>query len=354
MLAPLLLQAVLGARSAAAAPARVEGFNFPCWYQDCYAGAGASQSLAELAGTGAKWAAFTPTWYTRSAEDSSVAPAGVTVSDEALRAGLRRARSLGLTPVLKTHVDLTTGGFRGAISPKDEARWWQDYRGMILHYARLAAEEKVGLFVVGTELAIMSEPRHRDQWVRLIADVRAAYPGPLTYAANFYDFSLITFWPQLDYVGIDGYFPAPGGRNVTMLRAALSAYLPLVWSVSLGTGKPVLFTEVGLSSQKGASLRPWAYGSFGRIDHEEQRAYMQAFLDTFAVKSFCAGFLYWAWDIDPNSGGPGDGGMTVHHKPAQELLERWFRRDEAPQQPLPLATAEQSARLEANVAALSW
>lgn len=348
------LLAFLGARAVSAAPNRVEGFNFPCWAQDCYASGGVSQSLAELAKTGAGWVAFTPTWFTRSVDDSSVARAGGTVSDDALRAGLRQARSLGLTPVLKPHVDVMSGQFRGRISPKDEASWWRDYRGMILHYAQLAAEEKVGLFVVGTELAELAGPAHRGQWTQLIADVRAVYPGPLTYAANVYDFPVIPFWPQLDYVGIDGYFPAPGGHDVALLRAGLSTYLPLVWSVSRAAGKPVLFTEVGISSQQGASLKPWDYGSFGRVDDQEQSAYLQAFLATFAAKSFCSGFLYWAWDTDPDSGGPTDGSMTVQHKPAQDLLERWFKRKAAPAPTPRLDALKTATRLAPLLNAPAW
>lgn len=355
-LAALALATLAAAACASAAPAspRIEGFNFPCWWQDCYATAAASRSLTGLARTGAGWAALTPTWFVRSAGDSRIRRTPSTVDDDALRAAMRQARGLGLSVALKPHVDIVDGSFRGSIEPADEALWWSDYREMILHYARIAAEEKAGLFVVGTELARQAVPPRKAQWEALIAEVRRIYPGPLTYAANFYDFTAVPFWRELDYVGIDGYFPAPGGANVSLLRAGLSAYLPLVWSVSKLAGKPVLFTEFGIASQKGASLRPWNYGSFGRVDMAEQAAYIRAFLETFAARSWCAGFFYWAWEADPDAGGPASPTMTVQGKPGQKVLERWFARGRAPVPVAHLDARKAAARIDAVVSSVRW
>lgn len=331
--------------TASAAPARVDGFNFPCWWHDCYSSPAAAESLARLAGTGARWAAFTPTWYVRERGASRIERMDGTPDDEGLRAGIRRAEALGLSVALKPHVDVVGGKIRAVISPRDQERWWADYRAMILGYAKLASEEKVGLFVVGTELALMAAPAQRERWRALIADVREVYAGPLTYAANGYDFPMVSFWGDLDYIGIDGYFPVPGGTREGVLRAGLSAYVPLVRSVSLAAGKPVLFTEFGIASQKGATIRPWDFGHFGEADPAVQTAYLEAFLAVFGTKSWCAGALNWAWEIDPHAGGPGDGAMTVQNKPAQALLERWFKRDQAPAAPPRVDPAKVSLRV---------
>lgn len=335
------------AKPALSAPTRIEGFNFPCWWQDCYDAPNASASLAKLAETGARWVALTPTWYAASRRASSISPTKGTPTDASLRAAIRRAKALGLSVALKPHVDVTTGEGRAFIDPVDFPLWWRDYRAMILGYAKLAAEEKADLFVVGTELAGLAEPARRDDWRALIRDVRAVYAGPLTYASNSYDFVKVPFWTDLDYVGIDGYFAVPGGRNESMLRAALSAYVAPVWAVARMTGKPVLFTEFGISSQEGATIRPWDFGHFGRPDEGVQAAYLQAFLDVFGKRRWCAGLLNWAWEVDPDAGGPGSDGMTVQNKAAQKVLERWFRRDEPKPEPPRVDGAKAAGRARA-------
>ncbi|HVC08414.1 MAG TPA: hypothetical protein VNH15_00560 [Elusimicrobiota bacterium] len=304
----------------------IYGFNFPCWQTDCYQSASAGQSLQALAQTGARWAAVIPTWYMGSAKDSKLGPTRASPSDESVVAAMRRAKALGLLVALKPHVDLENGHPRSDIDPKDAPAWFVNYRAMILHYARLAAQGHADMFVVGTELLHVDGPAHRGDWKRLIAEVRAVYPGPLTYAANSYNFIRVSFWDKLDYIGIDGYFPMPGGDNETLLRLGWEAYKPVIAAMSAAYGKPVLFTEVGISSQKGANLRPWNFGDFGPLDLQVQKAYLQAFLDTFGRDKWCAGFWLWDWEADSRSMGPQDKGQGVRGKPAEKLLENYFKR----------------------------
>ncbi len=58
-------------------------------------------------------------------------------------------------------------------------------------------------------LAAINE-RRRDldaRWRRLISEVRERYTGRLTYAANFDQYELVTFWDDLDVIGVNAYFP---------------------------------------------------------------------------------------------------------------------------------------------------
>ena len=325
----LLAVLVLFPIAARARPA-FYGFTFPSWWKDSYAGEGAQKSLSNLAATGANSVALIPTWYMKTGESSTFASTDQSASDDSLRLTIRNAKALGLRVVLKPHVNCQDGRATALIRPKDERLWFKTYGEFLQHYALMAQEEKVELFVVGTELFSMAASDHRRQWEELIRGVRGVYSGRITYAANWYDFMLVTFWGSLDYIGIDGYFPLVGGHSPRLLALGWNMYLPVIESVSRAYGKPVLFTEVGLSSQKGANRKPWSYRDFGPVDAEVQKDYFEAFLNVFDRKPYFAGFLQWCWDLNPDAGGAADKSMTVQGKPALAVLENYFRRVEAP------------------------
>ena len=321
MRAALLACLLLSASSSRAADA-ILGFSFPEWSHDGYGGAASQKSLAELAATGATWVALTPTLYVRDRRDSVVAASANTPSDESLRSAIRAAHALGLKVVLKPHVDALTGGQRAWLEPKDPARWFETYRAYLIGYARMAREERCELFVVGTELALLTTPTHWGAWRGLISGVRAEYAGPLTYAANWHSAGLVGFWRDLDYIGIDAYYPILGGTNHKLLRLGWLPIEASIHALSAANGRPVIFTEFGLASQKGANKKPWDYSDFGALDLGVQAAYIQTFLDTFKNKSFVAGFLNWSWEQNP--GGPTDKSMTLRGKPALDVFTSLF------------------------------
>ncbi|MBI3551912.1 MAG: hypothetical protein HY077_05285 [Elusimicrobia bacterium] len=327
----------------AAARDRLNGFNIPCWSADCYSSPGARESLSRMAKTGAGWVALTPTWYQKTTSDSAPAAAPGTPSDESIRTAVRAAKAAGLCVAVKPHVDVENGQFRAFIHPDDPKAWFAAYGDMAAHYARLAAEERADMFVVGTELFRMDGLMHRRDWERVIARVRAVYPGPLTYAANWYDFSRVSFWDKLDFIGIDGYFPILNGHHKWAMKLEWLAYKPLIAAAAAVHGRPVLFTEFGLSSQKGAQRKPWEWKDFGPVDLEVQKNYFQSFLEVFGQESWFAGIWQWGWEINPDAGGPSDKSMTVQGKPALDVLKKYFARAKASPPPRGLSAKQKSA-----------
>ncbi len=319
---------LLVASSLSAAPP-ILGFNYPVWSREGYASAAAADALQDLAATGAGWVALTPTLYQRDRRDSDPAAGPRTPSDDSLRAAIRAAKAAGLKVALKPHVDIEGGGVRALIEPRDPERWFAAYDARMLRYARLAREERVDLFVVGTELALLTLPPRGRDWRELIARVRAIYPGPLTYAANWEAAQAVTFWRELDYVGIDAYYPVPFARPALM-RAGLEAWSLEAEAIARAAGKPLLLTEVGIASCRGAQRSPWGYGG-GRADDRLQADYFRAVLDAFLPRRGFAGLLVWQWT--ERDAAPGDSSMSVRAKPALAVLSRAFRASRAPQPP---------------------
>ncbi len=321
VLSALLL---LGARAAAGAGPKIYGFNYPCWGQDCYRTPSAEKNLDALAQTGARWVAVVPTWYMTSASESVMKPTNSSPSDDALRAAIRRAKGLGLSVELKPHVDRLDGGSRTELLPPDPAAWFSAYKDMVTHYAEIAARERVDLFVIGTEFSRLDGPGHRADWLDVIAAVRKIYAGPLTYAANWDSFSKVGFWDQLDYVGIDAYFPIPGPESEDNLRRGWRARKSALAAAAAGYGKPVIFTEVGIASQPGANAHPWEDDQDAAVDLTVQKNYLQAFLDTFGDVPWFDGFMLWSWEVDPHLSGPENAHYTVQGKPSLDVLETSF------------------------------
>src|SRR5207253_3061449 len=69
--------------------------------------------------------------------------------------------------------------------------------------AALAAEERASFFCVGSELAWADG--ETASWKDLIARVRSVFPGKLAYSANWDDYEAVTFWEEIDLLGVTGY-----------------------------------------------------------------------------------------------------------------------------------------------------
>lgn len=309
------------------------GFNYPVWWHDAYSQPWSVASFAGMKDMGAGWVAIIPSLYVKNSADSEVLPTDQTASDDSLRAAIRAARGRGLKVLFKPHVDMLTHLDRARLNPDEPEKFFAAYRGHMLRYARLAAEEKCEMFSVGTELALLTLPKHTPAWRALIRETRAVFPGPLTYAANWHSVALPGFWKDLDYIGVDGYFPVPGGSNRAALDAAWRPWVLKLAILAKLTGRPVLFTEIGLAAQKGANLQPWNWHDFAELDLEVQASYMETFLHAFQNEPWFGGFLYWAWEADPSRTGPYDKSMSVQGKPAGEVLRRSFQAGKTPPPP---------------------
>jgi len=255
-------------------------------------------------------------------------------TDEGLAVTAKLARDRGISTMLKPHVWITGGGWRGDIQMTDDAawdEWFASYRRFILHYARFAKEHGIEALCIGTELRNCVRG-HQDQWRRLIIEVRAVYEGTLTYAANWYEeFEEIDFWGELDYIGIQAYFPLCERENPT-IEALLEGWrepLAKIERVRKKFAKPVIFTEVGYRSIAAAGSKPWQWPQRGEavdVNLEVQSRCYEAFFQTFWDKPWVMGVYWWKWfPTDSRAGGPASTGFTPQNKPAQAVMARWFR-----------------------------
>jgi hypothetical protein len=281
-------------------------------------------SLVELTALGATHVAFAVHWAQPDVSANRIAAsASISARDADVRAAIRAAHAAGLEVMLFpiVHVERRAmGQWRGTLAPDDVDAWWSSYERFITHYARIAADERVEVFSVGSELG--TTELWRDRWFSLVSSVREHYHGPLVYSANWDHFEHVSFWSRIDYVGVTGYFELTRDRDagVEALASAWRRHRQVLVGQARRAGKPLWLTEVGYQSRDGAATNPWNYSTDDPVDVEEQRRAYQAFADAWD-DSPLDGVFFWTYN---GPGGPRDTDYTWRAKPAAGVLRRWF------------------------------
>lgn len=299
------------------------GVVLPTWKVQGYEGPAATQATGDIAGLGATWIQFTPTWRMATATSSNVDVA-YSVTDAALLTEIDLARSKGLKILLKPHVDPQDGTNRWAIKPSDRAAWFSSYQSMITHYAAIAQQKGIDEFSVGCELATMTGSADQSAWLTVIKAVKALYSGPLVYAATVDEYRNVSFWDQLNLVGVDAYFPL-STRPTTDVSALEAAWIPIrdqMSAFAVQVGRPILFTEAGYPSLVGAAVEPWNNEYSTTPSQPEQAAAYEALLSTFSGQPWWAGAFWWSWWTDNGIYGPLD--HALRGKLAESVLRNWW------------------------------
>jgi uncharacterized membrane protein len=313
------------------------GITHVSWWFDEYDSAAGETSRAALRDTGANWMGLLVTWYQQDASSNVIArhpDPNKDHTDARVRTAIRDARGRGLQVMLKPHVDALNGQWRGDFNPSNPTAWFQSYTQFALHYAQIAQEEGVELYCMGTEFRTISGAANRDRWIAVINAIRNVYDGPLTYAANATfpadEFTSVSFWDQLELIGLDGYFNLTDQNNPT-LSQLISAWtsnrfgeniVAAVQNFANSRQKPLIFTEIGYKSTDGTNREPWNFGLSGALDTAEQRdCYEAAFTVWSQQSSWMRGFFWWNWTVPPPPANDGD--YNPRGKPAEAVLRTW-------------------------------
>jgi len=249
---------------------------------------------------------------------------------------IHEAHAQGMAVLLKPHIWSRQfwgpqARWHGDLRMQSEAdwqRWFTAYRRYILHYARIAENTGCEGFSIGLEYVQATRERPAD-WQALAAAVRAVYHGPITYGANLHgEAEEITFWEDLDWIGVNVYprLAAAPGADVDALVRGYAPTVELLARLAARHRRPVLITEIGFPSVRGAAIEPWAWPDGGDIVDlaEQERAYESTFR-ALSDQPWLAGLYFWKWPIDGTGGGPDDPEYTPLGKPAAQVLARHYR-----------------------------
>ena len=314
-----------------------KGNTHVSWSNGEYSGANGTTSQDALAASGGNWAGVLVTWYMPTAVSTSIAAANNTPSDADVIAAITEFHNKGMKVMLKPHVDVQDGTWRGAISPSSASAWFTSFNNFILHYANIAKAYNVEMLCFGTEYKSMSGAVNAAAWANTISQIRSAYPAPglLAYAANSAavgdEYTTVSFWNLVDVIGLDGYFSLTNHADPTLSE------LIAAWSMNKNSenviaavqnfaasypNQPVIFTEIGYRSVAGGNINPWDFTTGSIVDDTEQRNCYEAMYEVWSQQTAIKGNFWWAWPV-PQPVLATDTDYSTWTKPAQGILQTW-------------------------------
>jgi hypothetical protein len=248
---------------------------------------------------------------------------------EGIIASNQLAHEYKMMVMLKPHLWINHNFYTGNLDFATDAEWkkWEaDYEKYILDFAQLAQQEKIELFCFGTELG-NSVAKRPEYWSQLIQKIKKIYTGKLTYAANWDDFDKVPFWNELDYIGIDAYFPLSDATTpaVADLNEAWQQHILKMEKLQAKTNKKILFTEFGYRNSDQAAKEPWKENQSGINNLAQANAYESLF-QTLTQKKWFAGGFAWKWYADAYHKEPNNSiDYTPQEKPALETIKKWYQ-----------------------------
>ncbi|GAA3596481.1 hypothetical protein Q4Q39_08240 [Flavivirga amylovorans] len=227
-------------------------------------------------------------------------------------------------------------GFWGDFYVNTEEEWKpieKTYTELFYEFAKLSEEfPEVKLLSIGNELKEFT--KRRPQFFKtLITSIRKDFPNiKLTYSANWDEYQSVSFWEDLDYIGVNSYFPLVNKETPTVneIKQAFNPIKNNLKDLSCTYDKPILFTEYGYRSIDYAAWKAWLLGNVSNTNHnfEAQNRGYTAFYDTFWDEDWVAGGFFWEWKILSNEeiNNPNENGWYVNDKPVEEIIKERYSK----------------------------
>ncbi|CAL2082105.1 glycoside hydrolase family 113 [Tenacibaculum sp. 190524A02b] len=249
-------------------------------------------------------------------------------TEEGIEQYVAEFRKNNIKIMLKPQIWVWKGEYTGKIQMDTQEKWKvleNSYSKFILTYAKLAEKLGVEIFCIGTELEkfVLKRPTY---WKGLIKEVKKIYKGKLTYAANWDEFKRVSFWNELDFIGIDAYFPLSSKKtpSVSEFIAGWKKHKYTISKVREKVNKPVLFTEYGYRSVFYTGKEPWNSNKIkGKVDLIAQKNALEALYNQFWKEDWFAGGFLWKWFHNYHQvGGANNNRFTPQNKPAEEIIRK--------------------------------
>ncbi|MBD99229.1 MAG: glycoside hydrolase [Verrucomicrobia bacterium] len=238
---------------------------------------------------------------------------------------IQMAKDAGYQVMVKPQIWIRHGAFTGHHAYDNDADWQKfetSYRDFILTFAAIADSMQADLFCIGTEWEYFVEARPAF-WTSLIKAVKEIYKGPLTYAANWDEYQKTPFWNELDYIGVDAYFPLIEDKTPSSaaVSTALLPYKTHLKELTERFQKKILFTEYGYRSRDKTAYEPWDADRSGEVNIKAQVNSYKGFYQTFWQEEFIAGGFIWKWFHNYKAaGGTEHNGFTPQNKAVESVI----------------------------------
>jgi hypothetical protein len=345
-----------------------KGFNYVSY---CNGAFEAFDSLPTLASVGPNAVAVTVE-YGIDVNDSTVVVDSNYTDVNGFGPTIAQAKSLGLSVMARPLIDFldpaiigsySVAEYRSYYNPTDVAKFFKSYASMISSVAATAQANGADILCIGVELDQLTGPAYQSQWQSVIQAARSAgFTGQLVYSAEWDDnlspwqyggtglspgtgniATQVSFWNQLDYVGLDWYAPISDAASPTHDRLIAGwtqvptdstslavtgnqSLISYVEGVATQLGMPIILTELGYESATDAASQP-VYTSTNVFDPTLQADLYQAFFTAWQQNgdNSLVGVYFWNWDPDVGEVGPNNGAnFSPQELPAQQVMTTNF------------------------------
>jgi hypothetical protein len=249
-------------------------------------------------------------------------------SPKGIRECIRMAHEKDIKVMVKPHIWLGWNEFTGHLSFKTESDWLvfeKSYKKFLLAFAKISEEENAEMFCIATEMQNHIKERP-EFWYALISDIRKVYKGKLTYAENWDVFEDVPFWSELDFIGIDGYFPLSKLKDPDEkgLMKGWKKHVGDIADLASSVKKPVLFTEIGYRSCDFSTEKPWEVNFTLPANEALQAKAYKAFFSEVWNQPYFAGAFIWKWF--PEMRHSNEDSFTPQGKKAEQVLREHFAK----------------------------
>ncbi len=248
---------------------------------------------------------------------------------EGIEQAIIKLREKQIAIMMKPHLWLRNGSFTGDLNFSSEAEWKdfeQSYKEYILFYAEISEEYHIETLCIGTELYTFVKERPLF-WQKLIYNIREIYTGKLVYAENWDKIDQVQIWKELDFIGVDAYFPISekASPSEQEIKNGWQKHKTLLANLSSEYQKPILFTEYGYRNIDYAVKEPWnSERKLYPKNHNLQARALKVLLEEFWTKDWFQGGYLWKWHQYENSGGLENDRFTPQNKPAENTIKEYY------------------------------
>lgn len=269
------------------------------------------RTLDEVTSLGGTWVSLTPF-----ARMEDLRGTGISLSFEApfaetranVERAVKQAHARGLRVLLVPHLWVESGEWRGELdagSAEAWSAWAKNYRAFLLTWAAIARDAQIDMLSVGVELRSWLTTAKAPLFAPILADVRHAYPGLLTYAGNWDDIEQTVIVGDLDVIGLNAFFPLAekDGASFDELCAGGERVRDKLRALAEHWHKPILFNEFGYTTRENPAIKPWEWPdkmSHVKPDQAAQAEAYRALLSAFVDEPWFAGFFVWRLYADPD------------------------------------------------------
>ncbi|GGG26454.1 hypothetical protein GCM10011344_28980 [Dokdonia pacifica] len=313
----------------------LKGFNFAHEGYSIYNGylsQKATEAIAKQQDMGSNALAIVPYSYIRMGNPPtylSIGSRAGSENDQGVVHSAYEAKKRGMQSLLKPQV-FFGNSWPGALEYETEEDWnafFDYYYRWIRHYAFLAEIHEIDALCMGVEF-VKATLTHSEQWKEMFQKTRSLYQGNLTYAANWgEEFETIDFWNELDFIGLNSYYPLSKNDTPTdeELKANFETIKTKIEKVYQTYKKPIVFTEIGFRSIEMPWKNPHADGDTPFNDEHQRRCY-EVIFEGIQNEPWCKGILWWKFPSYLEYRGIENTAFTPNNKTTEATVRKWFSK----------------------------